>query len=135
MPTNDILFVLVIYRCTVAESLSYQTLVAPNAYASSHLFIYDNSPYTQTTDIPHVAYIHDTANGGLGRAYNSAASFAVSHNYRWLLLMDQDTSFPPHALPAYLQAAASLTAQLLSCPTPPSTAPAESCVGSDSSRP
>ena len=106
MPARDILFVLVVYRCTVAESLSYRTLVAPNAYASAHLFVYDNSPYEQTTDIPHVAYVRDTKNGGLGRAYNAAAAFAAKHGYRWLLLMDQDTHFPPNAHAAYLHAAA-----------------------------
>ena len=99
---RDILFVLVIYKCTVEESMAFKSLIGiENA---KDLFVYDNSPYMQNTDLCVAEYVHDLSNGGLGKAYNAACKYAIQHKYKWLLLLDHDTFFPENALPAYREA-------------------------------
>lgn len=110
---DKILYVLVIYRCTIEQSLSYRTLIAPEEGAVEHLFVYDNSPYRQESDKQVACYVSDTSNGGLGKAYNAACRFAEKHGYKWLLLMDQDTAFPPKALKAYRQAADTIATNMI----------------------
>ena len=49
-------------------------------------------------------YVHDASNPGVGAAYNAGADRAEALGKRWLLLLDQDTLFPPDALDAYVEA-------------------------------
>ena len=113
---NDILFVLVLYKCPLEASKSFQSLLAHQQTTHSHIFVYDNSPYVQHTDCAVAHYIHDTENGGLGKAYNSACQYAREHGYQWLLLLDQDTTFPANALASYRQAMAQHPEQQLIAP-------------------
>lgn len=99
---DKILFVLVVYNCKIEESLSFKTLVKGGEEAN--LFVYDNSPIIQNTDLHVAEYVHDTCNGGLGKAYNAACRFALENGYEWLLLLDQDTIFPKKALESYRRA-------------------------------
>lgn len=101
---NKILYVLVIYGCTVEDSLSFQTLLSALPEEHIHLFVYDNSPKEQTTRIRVGQYVHDTTNGGLGKAYNEACRYANKHGYNWLLLLDDDTTFPANAVEKYREA-------------------------------
>lgn len=103
---KDILFVLVIYGCKVEDSVSFKTLIGKNNEDVKNLFVYDNSPYRQETLLPVAKYIHDTSNSGLGTAYNIACEYAIQYGYNWLLLLDQDTSFPDGALASYRKAMA-----------------------------
>lgn len=104
---HSILFVLVIYGCKIEDSISFNTLIACNNKVGD-LFVYDNSPTMQYTDLFVAKYIHDTSNGGLGKAYNAAYKYANKHGYKWLLLLDQDTSFPMTALNSYYNAIATI---------------------------
>lgn len=110
---NDILYVLVIYGCAVEQSIAFQTLIAPYAEAISNTFVYDNSSTLQMTKHKVAAYIHDTGNSGISKAYNDACQYAKNHGYKWLLLMDQDTSFPPKSLDFYKTAARSVYAEMV----------------------
>lgn len=98
---EKILFVLVICGCRVEDSTSFKTLVGPDRGNVADLFVYDNTSALQHTSLPVAEYVHDPDNSGLSKAYNTACEFAESHGYRWLLLLDQDTEFPPGALEAY----------------------------------
>lgn len=101
---NRILFVLVLYKCPLEDSKSFLSLLANHPEEQSHIFVYDNSPCIQHTEITVAQYIHDTQNGGLGKAYNTACRFAQEEGYQWLMLLDQDTTFPENALQKYQQA-------------------------------
>lgn len=101
---DSILFVLVIYGCKAEESTALKTLIGLNGADVEHVFVYDNSPTPQTTSLQVAHYISDTHNGGLGKAYNTAFRYAKAQGYGWLLLLDQDTTFPPNALQAYRSA-------------------------------
>lgn len=101
---NKILYVLVIFGCTVEQSRSFQTLIAHHKDEVCNTFIYDNSPIVQTTGYKVAAYVHDISNSGLGKAYNEACNFAIANGYEWLLLLDQDTNFPYNALQYYKKA-------------------------------
>lgn len=100
---NKILFVIVLYKCKLEECHTYQTLLK-DIESSEDLFVYDNSPMAQNTDIKVGQYIHDTNNSGLSVAYNRAAEYAKENGYTWLLLLDQDTTFPKGALREYKKA-------------------------------
>lgn len=110
---EDILYVLVIYGCTVEQSVSFQTLIASSSKEIGNLFAYDNSPVTQETTLNVAAYVHDTNNSGLSKAYNEACKFAIAHGYKWLLLLDQDTQFPSNALEEYKKAASERMAEMV----------------------
>lgn len=64
------------------------------------VFIYDNTPEKQydhesfTWNNFNVFYVHNPANPGLSKAYNNGAAKAAVLQKEWLLLLDQDTTFP-----------------------------------------
>jgi len=96
---DELLVVLVIYKMKIAESPAYHSLtnaLVTSNYSSS-LFVYDNSPSTQTPP-DHGAwstnYYHDPSNPGVSKAYNEGHRFAKKKNKKWMLLADQDTIFP-----------------------------------------
>lgn len=110
---ENILYVLVICGCTVEKSEAFSTLIEPHVDDIGNTFVYDNSPQIQNTKYKVAAYVHDTNNSGLGKAYNEACKFAVEHGYKWLLLMDQDTIFPDGSLAYYKAAAASIQTDMI----------------------
>lgn len=103
---SNIFPVIVIYKCRLQEALSYQTLLASGDFTA--FMVYDNSPadyMVPQEEIPTGAvYVRDEDNGGLSRAYNCAAEYASKSGYSRLLLLDQDTSFPPEASQVYASA-------------------------------
>lgn len=75
------------------------------------MIVYDNSTHAEMEDGSistqgqlNIHYFHDPSNPGLGKAYNFAARYAQKLNKHWILLLDQDTSFPEKTIPAYLSA-------------------------------
>lgn len=100
---NKILFVIVLYKCKLESSITYNTLLKDNV-TPDDIFVYDNSPQKNYTDIKVGKYISDTSNGGLSIAYNTAAAYAKENSYKWLMLLDQDTNFPKGALGEYKDA-------------------------------
>lgn len=104
MNDHTILYVIILYGCRLEDSTAFQTLLLKHRDAHPHIFVYDNSPVAQTTDLSIGQYVHDTGNGGLGKAYNAACRYAKKMGYRWLLLLDQDTFFPDNAYDEYHKA-------------------------------
>jgi len=98
----SILFVVVLYRCKIEECLTYKSLL--HELNHEDIFVYDNSPFKQNTNLKVGEYISDTSNSGLSVAYNTAAEYARQKGYEWLLLLDQDTTFPKGAYNEYLRA-------------------------------
>lgn len=106
---NNIIFpIIVIYKCHLGEAESFKTFIKPNGF--KNYLVYDNSPteYIQeniASIYPQAIYVRDTSNKGLPAAYNLGAKKAKKLGYKRLLLLDQDTSFPPESLELYLQSA------------------------------
>jgi GT2 family glycosyltransferase len=96
---HNVLFVIVLYKCKLYESESYISLkTALGELSESNkytLFIYDNSPqnlqidYTNTTF--HIIYEYNDKNVGLSIAYEKAFEYSIKNNFKWVLLLDQDT--------------------------------------------
>jgi rhamnosyltransferase len=110
---NALLYVLVLYNTKLEDSLTFKTLV--NAQDFNHekltIFVYDNSPaYNQNIDAGYnneryeIIYYPDVANSGVSKAYNTGFEFACSKGFKWLLLLDQDTSLPLNFVQRYNKA-------------------------------
>jgi GT2 family glycosyltransferase len=99
---NSILIVVVLYRQSLEKSAAYLSLKSStdNAGGEYDFFIYDNSPIQQST-LEKVHYIHDSDNSGVSRAYNQAVQHAYENGFDWMLLSDQDTSYPDDILKKY----------------------------------
>lgn len=99
---KDLLVVIVLFRLRPEESQAITSLKEVLAGNSSHpdIFVYDNSPLPSNAD-PAVTYVHDPSNGGVSKAYNQAAAFAVAKNKKWMLLLDQDTTVVPGLFQAW----------------------------------
>lgn len=64
------------------------------------LFIWDNSPISHHVPEKNaiwekINYYHSPENKGLSIAYNYAAKLAYKRKYKWICLLDQDTTFSP----------------------------------------
>jgi glycosyltransferase involved in cell wall biosynthesis len=109
-PLERVLAVLVLYRSDLAASQTFRTLVASctAAGATLDLFVHDNSPVMQVAESPgdsvRIDYHHDPSNPGISAAFNAGARRARKQGKKWLLLLDQDTSFPLEAITAYAAA-------------------------------
>lgn len=103
-PSIKLLPVVVVFRCGWQEAQSVQSLL-PN-YTGT-IFVGDNSPQdfpSPKSPLPsNIIYHRATHNPGLPYHYNAAARYAATHGFTHLLLLDQDTVFPPHSLEHYWQ--------------------------------
>jgi len=114
MSLDRVQCVVVLYRTTLQESETFQTLSAAlrehQALAARiSLLIYDNSPEPQSVEMPvgffaKTSYQHDPSNGGLATAYNQALHAAEEAGETWLWLFDQDTTVLPGLIPAVFAA-------------------------------
>lgn len=95
----NILIVVVLYKINLDNSLTYNSLLkvfneTPDILSSVKCIMYDNSPsrmYDYTKNKFAYEYVHDCENGGLAAAYNYALNAAITNNYDWILLLDQDS--------------------------------------------
>lgn len=89
---NSVLFILVLYKTTVQESVTFTTLnkLLQNTILQKQLFIYNNSPEIPITSACGIIQIA-SKNEMLAGAYNAGLQYAQSHNFRWIILLDQDT--------------------------------------------
>lgn len=104
MPDVKIIFpVIVLYRTHLREAQTYRSLLCNDSF--THFMIYDNSPEDHIVDTRlldrRAVYVRDTKNSGLSHAYNYAGAYARQEGYTHLLILDQDTTFPPHAAEVY----------------------------------
>ena len=102
---TKILYVIVLYRCRLEDSAAFKTLLFMHKDIYKDIFVYDNSPEPQTTNVNVGQYVNDTKNGGIGMAYNAAVRYALKEGYQWMLLSDQDTNFSIDAIACYERAA------------------------------
>lgn len=74
---HNILFVLVLYKQTRDESVSYQSLkrFLTVTELQENVFIWDNTEH----------------NIYLSPAYNRGLDYAYTHHHQWIVLLDQDT--------------------------------------------
>ncbi len=109
---TGMLAILVLYKTKLKQSTSFLSLLASikNNNIRLSLLVYDNSPdfnqdiLAEQYENLNVLYQPDPLNGGVGKAYNYGAKLAGSMNLQWLLLLDQDTTFPIHSIDVYLSA-------------------------------
>jgi GT2 family glycosyltransferase len=107
---DKILFVIVLYKTKLEESTSFITLSEnlESLNSLAELVVYDNSPgkINQGSIIKirnwSITYIQDPSNPGISKAYNEAFKIGKKQHKQWLLVVDQDTFFPPDALTIYL---------------------------------
>lgn len=72
------------------------------------LFIVDNSDQKDVSvlelikQLPKTLYTWNGSNKGIAHALNIGAFQAISHGYKWLLTMDQDSCFPPKMTTSYI---------------------------------
>src|SRR5688572_4521243 len=103
---SQVLFVIVLYRQRLANSLAFKGLgpLMKKYPAAVSLFVYDNSE-EPLSDLPVITrYVHDPDNPGVSRAYNSTYLLAKEKGLRFLLLMDQDSIFPESIFESYSHA-------------------------------
>ena len=87
------------------------------------IVVYDNSPTSMVTqsdcisDNWRIHYIHDKTNPGVSKAYNEGFKITKKLNKKWVLLLDQDTTFPRDAIPRYFQAVCKYKENFLFVPT------------------
>jgi len=111
-----ILPVIVLYNALLGEQTSYLSLLRDCRWRE--FVVYDNSPesFVQKISDERAVYVRDSSNGGLSKAYNKAAEIAREKGYEWLLLLDQDTTFPDGATDEYLRLADAASAQTVIAP-------------------
>lgn len=111
MTSNDILFVIVLYKESLCESSSFRTItnsLKKNIHKDERglLYVYDNSPVSQVVQehpLWNIIWVKDPANSGLSTAYNKAAKVALQNSKKWLFLMDQDSTFPLGTIEEYVR--------------------------------
>jgi rhamnosyltransferase len=104
---DSILIILVFYKSNLEKSESFQSLEACFGATNTNadIFIYDNSPQ-QLDPIPNcssckIYYVWNSNNPGVGKAYNEGFRYGKNKGKKWLLLLDQDTSFESNFLIKY----------------------------------
>ncbi|MGD0235765.1 MAG: glycosyltransferase [Syntrophorhabdales bacterium] len=108
---KDILAILVLYNTRLDESETFRSLAksVQQSGGTLDLLVYDNSaaPMFSGDKIYGgytIHYMHDETNPGVSKAYNEGAKLARALDKKWLLLLDQDTTFPEDALDRYEEA-------------------------------
>ena len=109
---KETLIILVLYKKYLSDSISFQSLdkIFTKANISLDLFVYDNSPKAMvhpdqiSYNNLNIHYIHDASNSGLSKAYNEGYKAAKKLKKKWLLLLDQDTSFTEELFFTYFNA-------------------------------
>jgi len=116
--------IVVLYKQSIEQSVTLQTLNAglKVANVTMDVFVYDNSPAKGSYAKKfrwnqfNIHYVPDQRNSGLSKAYNSGADAARALSKEWILLLDQDTSFPLNIFNNYFNAVAAHSAVSLFAP-------------------
>ena len=110
---NNILAVIVVFNLKLEESWTLITLNRSLEKISEYLdiVVYDNSLHSDLVNGSvfrkwcfNIHYFHDSSNPGLSKAYNFAAYYGEFLEKSWLLVLDQDTSFPVDTFSKYFKA-------------------------------
>lgn len=105
---EQVLFVVVLYKQRFRETKAFESLrpLVEKNPGAVNVYVYDNSPEADHQLQFATHYVHDPKNSGVGRAYNFAHVFAKEKNFRFMLLMDQDSFFPQQVFLTYREAVA-----------------------------
>ena len=105
---QELLVVIVLYKKKTEQSAAYTSIQTTLNILPSfpEIFIYDNSPEPAMPTPPHIAYVHDSGNSGVSKAYNEAMAFATKKNLKWAFFLDQDTKVEPFLFSKFLEAIA-----------------------------
>lgn len=98
---NQVLPIVILYNQKIAESFTVLTLNDELQKLNSRMtiFVYDNSPILDKENTIasignlDIIYHHNKDNGGLSIGYNKGAKVASDLGKKWVLLLDQDTTF------------------------------------------
>lgn len=118
MELNNFFFVIVLYKNSLEESRTIETLNTALS-ESINILVFDNSPERQYKESSFIygkfkiQYYHDANNPGLSFAYNYALNQANENNSSWLLLLDQDTTITKE----YIETIRILDSEKMSCNT------------------
>ena len=95
--------VVVLYEHNFYTSNIYNTFILPNIERIDYILIFDNSVESQFISLPNAKYkyIYNGENLGLSYCYNKSADFFQSIGIKWMILLDQDTSFPSNSMDVY----------------------------------
>lgn len=104
----SILFVIVLYKQRLNESLAYQCVkkqLEEGKHIDLQIYVHDNSceEYCYANLPEYVHYYNDMKNSGLSRAYNNAAKYAFDNGLNWMILLDQDTYLPEDFVKNYVK--------------------------------
>ncbi|MDR6941180.1 glycosyltransferase [Mucilaginibacter pocheonensis] len=108
---EGILAIIVLYRTKLSDSKTFLSLTEALKFSDMKLdlFVYDNSPqYNIDSSFEHdnwqITFKPDINNGGVSEAYNQGADLAVEKGKKWIMLFDQDTTFPQNTINKYIEA-------------------------------
>jgi len=114
--------VIVLYKTPLENSQTFKTL-SENLRKLDlimDLIVYDNSPIVKDPEVKNsnwnVKFFNDITNAGVSKAYNVAAQYANALGKKWVLLVDQDTTFPVNSLNKYIDAIEEYPAQKVFVP-------------------
>jgi rhamnosyltransferase len=102
LDVNEILAIVVLYNSKLNGSKTILSLNKSLELSDNFLdvLVYDNSPFKmeERKDFLYkrlnIHYVHDSTNSGVSKAYNYGASYAKKiSGKKWVLLLDQDTTF------------------------------------------
>ncbi|MFD3245894.1 glycosyltransferase [Rahnella aquatilis] len=109
---KTILPIVVLYKKDLRDADSINSLLDSdvNGYISE-VFVYDNTPAGDLNGASiggvyrdrNIIYLHDLNNSGVSAAYNSGMKKAKELDYKYVLLLDQDTIFPAGAIDFYFE--------------------------------
>jgi GT2 family glycosyltransferase len=108
---GGIIAVVVLYNVRVEECVTINSLnkSLESVEETMDLVVWDNS-YSSTLEDGsifvygcfRIHYFHDALNSGVSKAFNFAAKYGAELRKQWILLLDQDSSFPVHTISSYL---------------------------------
>jgi len=102
--------VVVLYNVRVEESVTINSLNKSLVFIDEtmDLVVYDNSLESDRLSGTifiyggfRIHYFHDGSNPGISKAYNFAAQYGKELKKEWLLVLDQDTTFPLDSIEKY----------------------------------
>lgn len=96
---SEVAFIIVLYKICLNDSNTFKSLnrIMLRNGEKINLIIYDNSPYNQdfynSNKVTVISYFNDKNNPGVSKAYNYGADIARNKGFKWIVLLDQDTTF------------------------------------------
>lgn len=110
---DNVIGIVVLFNNKIEESKTLTSINESLLKNSDFLdiIVYDNSERSEVKSGStflkgqlKIHYFHDPSNPGVSKAYNFAARYAHKLKKSWILLLDQDTSFPINAISTYISA-------------------------------